>query len=89
MVMIVKIKIMPKSLETDLDLLKTKISKVLNENEAKNVIYEFKPIAFGLKALIVTFLFPEDKDLEPLELKIQEIEEVNSVENLDIRRALD
>ncbi|GIU68533.1 MAG: elongation factor 1-beta [Candidatus Pacearchaeota archaeon] len=86
MAIIVKIKIMPKTIETNFESLKNKLKNILSE--AENINYEVEPIAFGLKALIVTFLYPEDKDLEPLEIKIQNMEEVNSVEILDIRRAL-
>ena len=85
---IVKIKIMPKSSETNLEEVQKKVQTTLEQEEAKGNRFEEQPIAFGLKALFVTFLWPEEKGLEPLEKKLEKIEDVGSVKIEDMRRAI-
>ena len=84
----VKMKFMPSSPEVDLEEIKNEIIKILNNEEVKNPGFEEEPIAFGLKAVIVTFGWPEEKELEPLEKAFSEIENVNSVQLIDMRRAI-
>ena len=48
-----------------------------------------EPVAFGLKALVFTFLLDEKiSNLEQLEVKIKAIPNVNSAEVIDVRRAI-
>jgi translation elongation factor aEF-1 beta len=84
----VKIKLMPKSPETDMKKLEKDAIGLLDKEKVKNAQFEIHPIAFGLKALVIMFGWPEDKELEPLESKFSKIKDVNSVEVLDIRRAI-
>ena len=84
----VKIKVMPESPETDLKGVESEVSGILQRDGVKNPIFEIQPIAFGLKALIVMFGWPEEKELEELEGKLNSIEGVGSIEVLDIRRAI-
>jgi len=50
---------------------------------------EIKPIAFGLKAVDITFITPEEKgSTEPLEQEIAAMDGVNSAEVTDVRRAV-
>ena len=81
---------MPESPEIDLNSL---------EEQTKNIIKEFagetetkseqEPIAFGLKALKIIFVMDESKgSTDALENKIKEIQGVNSVEVVDVRRAI-
>lgn len=84
----VKIKVMPTSPEVNLEELQAKIAKLLESEDVKGAKFETQPIAFGLKALVMMFGWPEEKELEDLEAKIGKIENVNSVELLDIRRAI-
>ena len=83
----VKIKVMPSSPDTDLKELESNVVAVLNENEAKNSSITQEPIAFGLVALILFFGWDESKELELPETELREIENVNSVEVIDMRRA--
>ncbi|MCD6590009.1 elongation factor 1-beta [Candidatus Woesearchaeota archaeon] len=87
---VVTIRIMPTSPDVDLGVI---------EEEAKKKIREFtgidefrtsiEPIAFGLKALMITFLSPEEKgDTEPLEKELEGIEGVESIQVVDVRRAV-
>jgi translation elongation factor EF-1beta len=47
-----------------------------------------QPVAFGLKALIVLFGWPEEKELEEFENALRRIKGVRSVDVIDIRRAI-
>jgi len=87
---IITLKIMPESPEIALNSI---------EEQAKNLIKEFsgetefkteqEPIAFGLKALKIIFVMDESKgSTEALENKIKNIDGVNSVEVIDVRRAI-
>ena len=84
----VKIKIMPDSPDTDMNKLEHNVKALLEKQGVKNPVFEIHPIAFGLKALIVLFGWPEEKELEELENELQTIEGVSSVQLLDIRRAI-
>ena len=85
--MLIKIKIMPVSPETDLEEIKNKAYRVIQENNGKNILFHEEPIAFGLKAVIASFDISEKEPLEPTEEELRKIEEVNSAEVIDMRRA--
>jgi len=80
---------MPENLEVDLEELKTKIKEKVESFES-GVFNEAKeePIAFGLKALIVTIALSEDEEVDSVENTIKEIEGISSVELIDYRRAI-
>lgn len=85
---VVTLRIMPESPDADLKKIEQKalelITKFTDDRQKK---VEIKPVAFGLKSINITFLMDEKKgDTEPLEKQIEEIEEVNSVECIDVRR---
>lgn len=85
---ILQYRIMPKSTETNLkevesslvDLCK-KLSAILNKVETQE-------IAFGLKALVATIGWKEEKSQDELEDAIKGIKGVSSLELLDYRRAI-
>jgi elongation factor 1-beta len=87
---IIKLKIMPSGPDVNLEKI-----KVAAENKIKkfgaSVIHSIneEPVAFGLKALIFVFLINEQKsNIENLENDIKTIPNVNSVEVIDVRRAI-
>jgi len=82
----IKIKIMPLSPETNLEEIKAKAKAIVEEKGGKNREYEEEPIAFGLKAIIAFFEWPEEKGLEEVEDAFQKIENVNSVQIIDMRK---
>ena len=84
----VKYKILPESLEVDLDELKEKCKSVISENNGNVSDIEEDPIAFGLKALIISFAFPEEREIDEIGNKLSEVEGVSSVEMIDYRRAV-
>lgn len=84
----VKIKIMPKSTETDLVKVEEDVKGIMEKKNVKNPQFEVQLIAFGLKALIVLFGWPEEKELNVVEKELQKIKGVGSVEVIDMRRAI-
>jgi elongation factor 1-beta len=85
---VVKIKLMPTSPDVNLEKIKTEMKAKIEKLGGKGCNLEEEPIAFGLKAVIAMFAWPEEKELEELEASLQTIEDVNSVQLIDIRRAI-
>jgi elongation factor 1-beta len=86
---VVTLKIMPISPETDLEDLETKATEQITNFGGEVGKSEQIPVAFGLKSLNLTFVMDEDKgSTEELEKHIQEFEAVNSVEVIDVRRTI-
>ncbi|MBX4196456.1 elongation factor 1-beta [Candidatus Pacearchaeota archaeon] len=81
------IKIMPDSPSTDLHAIQSHARQLLEKEGAKNLSFEEKPIAFGLKAVMVKFDLPEEKGTETAENKLGTIPHVSSVTIEDYRRA--
>lgn len=87
---IIKLKVMPSSTDINLNILQKFCEDKIKEFGAK-MIHSVKqePIAFGLKALVFTFLADEKKgDTEKLEIQIKTSKEVQSAEVIDVRRAV-
>ncbi|MBU1246168.1 MAG: elongation factor 1-beta [Nanoarchaeota archaeon] len=87
---VITIRIMPISPEVDLEQLKVKVKEAIvnyaGEGETKD---EVVPVAFGLQALKIIFVVDEARGgTDDLEKEIAEIEGVNSIEVIDVRRAL-
>ena len=82
-----KLKVMPENPETDLGKVRAEAEKKLEDAGAQNISFEEQEIAFGLKALIITMAWPEEKDTDIAENKAREIKGVSSVEIIDYRRA--
>ena len=87
---IITLKIMPESVDINLNELESKIKKeIFKFSKNKEIKIEVEPVAFGLKAL--KFIFVMDEKLgstENLENKISTLEGVNSVQVTDVRRAI-
>lgn len=82
----VKIKIMPDSPEADLTEIENKVKEIVKTEGGINNEYSVEPIAFGLKALIAFFQWPEEKELEKVEEEIKSIDNIQSVQVIDIRK---
>ena len=81
----VQIKVMPESIETNLKELELEITKALEKEGAKIQNSKQEPVAFGLKAVIITLAWPEEKDTSIIEnIKVPGL---NSIQILDYRRA--
>jgi translation elongation factor aEF-1 beta len=84
---LITIKIMPESVEANLEKIKESAKEIVKSNKGKNTRFEEEPIAFGLKAVLTYFDIDEDDELEPIEQKLRKIENVQSVSVTDMRRA--
>ena len=87
---IATLRIMPESPDTDLKKIEEEALKLITEfSDDRQKKVDVQPVAFGLNSVNITFLIDEAKgDTEPVEKKIAEIEGVNSVECIDIRRII-
>ena len=87
---VVTVKIMPGDVEADLENIEKvaleKIASFTGNDETKT---EIEPVAFGLKAIKITFVMNEDQGSpEVLEKEIQALDSVMSCETVDVRRAI-
>ena len=85
---LIKLKIMPKSPETDLEKIKQEGKAKLEQQGAKVDKFEEEPIAFGLKALYIYIRLDESKDSDFIENTFTQMPEVSGAEIVDYRRAL-
>lgn len=81
------VKIMPDSPDEDLEAIKTAAKEKLEEDGAQNISFEEKPVAFGLKAVMVKFAWEESKDTSIFEDKLAGIAGVSGATVEDYRRA--
>lgn len=82
----IKLKIMPSSPEADLNEIQNLVKAKLEKEKALNISFEQENIAFGLKAIIATFAWPEEQDTSILESL--NIENISSSQIIDYRRAI-
>lgn len=87
---VVTVKIMPDTVEADLASIEKqaleRIAAFTGNTETKT---EIELIAFGLKAIRITFVMDEDQGSpEPVEKEIQALDGVMSCETVDVRRAI-
>ena len=86
---IITLKIMPESPDTDLSVLEVAATKHISAFGGEVGRVEKEPIAFGLVALKLIFVMDEKKgSTESLENQIAAVGGVNSVEVTDVRRAI-
>lgn len=83
----VQMKMMPSSPSADLKAIETKAEEIINSMHKTIVKVEEQPIAFGLNAIILSFAWNDEVETEVLEAKLQTIQDVSSVEILDVRKA--
>jgi elongation factor 1-beta len=81
---LVGLRVMPKSVETNLDLLEKKIKEAISPERIQR-----NPIAFGIVALNITKIIPDaGGELEKIENKLKAIEDVGEVEVIGVTRML-
>lgn len=83
---ILKIKIMPESIETNLKNLLKNLKTKIKEVGGILADSEEQEIAFGLKTLIITIMWPEEKDTSIIEDVLKSIKGVSNIDILDYRR---
>ena len=84
---LVTIKIMPKSPESDLQAIEEKAKQIVEEKGGEKPSTKTEPVAFGLNAILLNFAMDESLAVDDFENPLKEIEQVNSVEVIDFRRA--
>lgn len=82
-----KIKLMPESLETNLEEIKKKAEEKILKLKGMNISFTEENIAFGLKAVIVMLAWPEEQETGILESELAGIDGVSSAQIIDYRRA--
>ena len=80
-------KFMPESPSTNFRKIKDEAKKIMEKEGAKNISFEEKPIAFGLKSLHMKFDLDENKGTDLVESLLSKIPETSSVTLEDYRRA--
>jgi len=86
---IITLKIMPVSPSTPLPPIQEKATKLIHEFGGEVGKVDIQEVAFGLKSLNLFFMMDESKgSTESVEQEIAQIEGVNSVDVIDVRRAL-
>ena len=84
---IITFKLMPESVDIDLEPIKEKALTIAKEaGSVGQMQSRIDPIAFGLKAVIAFFEWPEEKELEEVEEAFKNIENVNSIQITDLRK---
>ena len=84
----ITIKIMPTSPSVNLDDLEANSKKKAEELGAKILQIKREPIAFGLTAVLITLIWPEEKDPDVVEVEMAKVKDVNSIQVTDVRRAI-
>jgi len=84
---IIIVKLMPDSPDANLEAIKFRARTYLEEEGAKNISFEEKPVAFGLKSIHVKFDLNEEKGTDLVESLLAKIPHVSSVTIEDYRRA--
>ncbi len=82
----VKIKLMPNSPDANLKEIEEKAKEIVKTLGGFNKEYSIELIAFGLKAVIAFFQFPEDDEVEKVENALKKIKNVQSVQMIDMRK---
>jgi len=81
------VKLMPNSPDANLESIKKAAHSLMENEGAKNISFEEKPIAFGLKAIYMKFAIDESKGTDIIEARLSSIENISSVAIEDYRRA--
>jgi elongation factor 1-beta len=85
---LIKYKIMPEGIPENFDNLKNKLKETVENFKGQVNQIEEEPIAFGLKAIILTISMDESNETTPLEEALKNLEDISSLDVIDYRRAL-
>lgn len=81
------VKIMPSSPNANLKEIEKKAQHIMEKQGAKNISFEEKEIAFGLKSIHMKMALSEEKGTDIVENELAKIPDVSSVTIEDYRRA--
>ena len=84
---VISFKLFPSEASLDLEVLRKKIKKQLPAFASVHGFAE-EPVAFGLSALIVHIILPEDRSggLDQVERHLTKMKEVGQIETIMVRR---
>jgi len=85
---IIKLKIMPKSPDSDLNEIQEKAKNIISKITSSDINTQKEPIAFGLNALYLIFTIDESQSIDEAQEEISNLDSVSSAEVVDFRRAL-
>jgi elongation factor 1-beta len=88
-VALIKLKVMPESLDIELEDLKIAVKEKITSVGGEVTKFEEEPIAFGLKALITFVRLDEKKDTSLVENALKDVSGVSSSDIIDYRRAVE
>ncbi len=81
------LRVMPDSPQTDLEEIKSALTTNLEAEGAQNISFQEEPVAFGLKAIMAKFAWPEEKETGLAEDAAKKVDNVSSAIISDYRRA--
>jgi len=84
---LITLKLMPESPDSNLEEIKANSKKIIAKGKGKLENIKEEPIAFGLKAIIISFALDESLELESIEEALKKVQNVSSVQVIDMRRA--
>ncbi len=84
----ITIKLMPESPSSNLTKLKEEAKKAIEKVGGVFNSSKEEPIAFGLVSLVIRIGLKEDQSADALEEELSKLENVKSVEIVDVRRAI-
>lgn len=84
---VIIVKLMPESPSTNLQEMRNNAQEAMQKHGAKNISFEEKPVAFGLKSLHMKMDMPEEKGTDIVENELAKVQNVSSVTIEDYRRA--
>ena len=86
---VITMKLMPESVEADLEVIKSKAIEVINGfNPIGEVTTSEEPVAFGLKAVMIKFVIVEETGTDAVEEKLAALDNVMSAEVAGYSRTL-
>ena len=85
---ILTMKVMPETADINLEQLEKEVTEIITGLGGRVGKVEKKPIAFGLNSLEFMFVADENKGTEEFERKVGELEDVQSAQVIDFRRAI-
>ena len=87
--MVVTIKVLPDSPERDLNELRKKVEEKIINEEGKLYKESIEPIAFGINAIVISYIIDESKGTDTVENAIKSIEGVGDVNISDMTRMME
>jgi len=86
---LVTFKVMPETIDVDLQNVANECKTIIEKLDGKVLDFKEEPIGFGLSSLIIRFSINElENNLDLIEDNVRNINGVNSIDVIDVRRAI-